>query len=178
MPLMRIADLSTVWIILDVPEAQSAAVRTGSSAEARLRALPGKVFKGEVSYVYPRLETTTRTLKARVVFDNPEGQLKPGMFADVLLGASRGPEALVVPSEALIRTGTRTVVIVAEAEGRYRPVSVVAGAEAGDETIISSGLEAGQNVVVSGQFLLDSEATLSGAFNRLEGGEPAPRAGQ
>jgi Cu(I)/Ag(I) efflux system membrane fusion protein len=169
MPLMRVADLSGVWILIDIPEAQASLVRAGSRAQARLRALPGRTFDGEVTYVYPQLDSTTRTLKARVAIDNPRGELKPGMFADVTLGETGGSQALVAPSEAIIRTGTRTVVIMAEEPGRYRPVEVEVGPELGEETVIISGLEADQKVVVSGQFLLDSEASLQGAFNRLEG---------
>jgi Cu(I)/Ag(I) efflux system membrane fusion protein len=168
---MRVPDLSRVWIVVDVPEAQLAGLRPGEPAEARLRALPGRIFEGEVAHVYPELQAETRTVRARVVLDNPRGELRPGMFAEVTLGESAAGEsaALVIPTEALIRTGTRTVVIVAEAAGRYRPVAVEPGPEAGNETVIVSGLEPGQQVVVSGQFLLDSEASLRGAFDRLEG---------
>jgi Cu(I)/Ag(I) efflux system membrane fusion protein len=174
MPLMRIANLSRVWVVVEVPEAQMAGLRAGQEAEARLRALPGRTFQGEVAHVYPELQAGTRTGRARVVLDNPDGELKPGMFAEVTLGesSSAGPEATVIPTEALIRTGTRNVVILAEAAGRFRPVNVEPGAETGDETVILSGLEPGQQVVVSGQFLLDSEASLRGAFDRLEG-EPS-----
>jgi Cu(I)/Ag(I) efflux system membrane fusion protein len=169
MPLMRVADLSRIWILIDIPEAQASVVRAGSGAQARLRALPGRTFDGEVTYVYPQLDPTTRTIRARVAIDNPRAELKPGMFADVTLGDGTRSEALVVPSEAVIRTGTRTVVIVAEGPGSYRPVAVEAGSDVGADTVILAGLEAGQKVVVSGQFLLDSEANLQGAFDRLEG---------
>lgn len=168
MPLMRIADLSRVWIIADIPESQGAAVLVGDPARATVRGAPGKDFDGTVAYVYPELQIATRTLKARIALDNPRGELRPGMFAEVLLSGKSSAEALVVPSEAVIRTGTRNVVIVEEEAGKYRAVAVALGQDVGDVTAIVSGLDEGQKVVVSGQFLLDSEASLRGAFERLD----------
>ena len=170
MPLMKLADLSKVWLQVEIPEVQAGWVKEGRSAEARLKSLPGEVFKGTVDYLYPQLDMGTRTLKARLVFDNPDGSLRPGMFADVTLFGGSQSDVVLVPSEAVIRTGTRTVVMVAESEGRFRPVSVEAGPERNDETVILSGLEAGQQVVVSGQFLIDSEASLLGAYQRIGAG--------
>ena len=167
MPLMKIADLSEVWLNVEIPESQAGWISVGKSAEARLKSLPGKVFEGTVDYLYPQLDSGTRTLRARLVFDNADAALRPGMFADVTLFGGGQKEVLLVPSEAVIRTGERTVVIVAEAEGRYRPAHVEAGPERNGETVILSGLEAGQNVVVSGQFLIDSEASLLGAYQRM-----------
>ncbi len=167
MPLMKIADLSQVWLNVEIPEAQANWVSAGQSAEARLKSLPGKVFEGKVDYLYPQLDIGTRTLKARLVFDNPDAALRPGMFADVSLFGGPQRDVLLVPSEAVIHTGTRTVVMVAESEGRYRPAHVELGPERNGETVILSGLEAGQQVVVSGQFLIDSEASLRGAYQRL-----------
>ncbi|WP_420466297.1 efflux RND transporter periplasmic adaptor subunit [Panacagrimonas sp.] len=170
MPLMKLADLSQVWLLVEIPEVQAGWIKEGRSAEARLKSLPGKVFEGRVDYLYPQLDTMTRTLKARLVFDNAEGALRPGMFADVTLFGGAQRDVLLVPTEAVIRTGTRTVVMVAEGEGRYRPAHVEAGPERDGETVILSGLEAGQNVVVSGQFLIDSEASLLGAYQRMGAG--------
>lgn len=170
MPLMKLADLSKVWLQVEIPEVQAGWVKEGRSAEARLKSLPGEVFKGTVDYLYPQLDMGTRTLKARLVFDNPDGTLRPGMFADVTLFGGPQSDVVLVPSEAVIRTGTRTVVMVAESEGRFRPVSVEAGPERNNETVILSGLEAGQQVVVSGQFLIDSEASLLGAYQRIGAG--------
>ena len=172
MPLMKLADLSQVWLLVEIPEAQAGWIKPGKSAEARLKSLPGKVFEGRVDYLYPQLDATTRTLKARLVFDNPDGVLRPGMFADVSLFGGPQSEVVLVPSEAVIRTGTRTVVLVAEGAGRYRPAAVEAGPERNDETVILSGLEAGQQVVVSGQFLIDSEASLLGAYQRMSETRP------
>ena len=168
MPLMRIADLSRVWIVADIPESQAAAIHVGDRVTVTLRSAPGRKFEGEIAFLYPELQVATRTLKARIALDNPRGELRPGMFADVALAAATSTEVVLVPSEAIIRTGTRSVVIVEEEAGKYRPVVVATGQDAGEMTAVLSGLEAGQKVVVSGQFLLDSEARLQGAFDRLD----------
>ena len=167
MSLMKLADLSKVWVQVEVPEAQAAWVAAGKPAEARLKALSGRVFEGTVDYVYPLLDTQTRTLRARLVFDNADGALKPGMYAQATLFGGAKADVTLVPSEAVIRTGTRNVVLVAEDVGRYRPVEVVLGPERNNEIVVMEGLQAGQQVVVSGQFLIDSEASLLGAYNRM-----------
>ncbi len=172
MPIARIADLSRVWITVEVPEALAASLKPQGRAEARLGALPGRAFEGQVDYVYPGLDTATRTLRARIVFANRDGALKPGMYANVALLAGTRQDALLVPTEAVIRTGKRTVVMVAEGEGRFRPAEVTLGPEHEGTIVILSGLEEGQQVVTSGQFLLDSEASLRGAYRRLEGEAP------
>jgi Cu(I)/Ag(I) efflux system membrane fusion protein len=173
MPIARIADLSRVWITVEVPESLASWVRSKGRAEARLSALPGRVFEGAVDYVYPGLDTATRTVRARLVFANRDGALKPGMYANVAILAGTQQDALQVPAEAVIRTGKRTVVIVAEGEGAFRPVEVTLGPEHEGTIVILSGLEEGQQVVTSGQFLIDSEASLRGAYQRLEGEAPA-----
>ncbi|MFA5941209.1 MAG: efflux RND transporter periplasmic adaptor subunit [Sinimarinibacterium sp.] len=165
--LARIADLAQVWVLAEVPEAQAGWIATDRPAEARIAALPGVVFEGRVDYIYPSVDATTRTLRVRVVFDNPQESLKPGMYADVTLFGGPRDDMLTIPSEALIRTGRRSVVIVARDDGGFVPVHVVAGDERNDRTVILEGLREGQSIVVSGQFLLDSEASLRGAFNRL-----------
>lgn len=167
MPLMKLADLSKVWVQVEVPEAQAAWVAVGKPAEARLKGLPGRTFEGTVDYVYPLLDTQTRTLRARLVFDNADGALKPGMYAQATLFGGAKADVTLVPSEAVIRTGTRNVVLVAEDVGRYRPVEVVLGPERNNEIVVMEGLQAGQQVVVSGQFLIDSEASLLGAYQRM-----------
>ena len=172
MPLVRITDLSRVWITIEVPESLSSWVQRKGKAEARLSALPGRTFEGRVDYVYPGLDTATRSVRARLVFENRDGALKPGMYANVGILAGTRQNALQVPAEAVIRTGKRTVVIVAEAEGRFRPVEVTLGQEHEGTIVILSGLEEGQGVVTSGQFLIDSEASLRGAYQRFEGEAP------
>ena len=168
--LFRINALDTVWVNAEVPETQSGQVRPGGAVEARTPAYPGKVFAGKVSAILPEVNPATRTLKARVELANADGALKPGMFATVDFAPAARREALLVPSEALIWTGRRTVAIVAQDDGRFAPIEVKTGAEAGGETEIREGLQAGQKVVLSGQFLVDSEASLKAATERMTAG--------
>jgi len=161
-PLARINGLDSVWLEVAVPEAQSAGIQVGQQAAARLPALPGQVIEGEVSAVLPEASAASRTLRVRVQLPNPEGHLRPGLTAQVALAGSETAAVLLVPSEAVIRTGRRALVMLAEAGGRYRPVEVETGRESGSHTAILRGLEEGQQVVASGQFLLDSEASLRG----------------
>ena len=167
--LFRINGLATVWVNAEVPETQSAEVRPGSRVEARTPALPGKLFKGSVSALLPEVNPATRTLKARVELANPGGELKPGMFATVSFTPAARKSALLVPSEAVIQTGRRSVVIVAQGEGRFAPADVETGLEANGETEIHKGLKAGDRVVLSGQFLIDSEASLKAGTARMAG---------
>lgn len=171
-PLMRVADLSQVWMSVEIPEAQGGWIAQGRSAEARLSAMPGKVYEGTVEYVYPRLDTQTRTVRARIAFDNAEGLLRPGMFAQVtLFGGPRG-NTLMVPTEAVIRTGERDVVILAQGEGHFSPAMVKVGDDRSGQTEILGGLAEGETIVVSGQFLIDSEASLQGALARMVAPQP------
>jgi len=161
-PLARINGLDSVWLEVTVPEAQRAGIQVGQQAAARLPALPGQVIEGEVSAVLPEASAASRTVRVRVQLPNPEGRLRPGLTAQVALAGSETAAVLLVPSEAVIRTGRRALVMLAEAGGRYRPVEVETGRESGSHTAILRGLEEGQQVVASGQFLLDSEASLRG----------------
>ncbi|MBI3149546.1 MAG: efflux RND transporter periplasmic adaptor subunit [Betaproteobacteria bacterium] len=178
LPLLRINGLATVWVNAEVPEAQAALVRPGSGVTARVAAYPGEMFTGRVAALLPEVSATTRTLKARIELANPKGRLSPGMFASVELTPGTTQDALLVPTEALIQTGKRQVIILALDGGKFRPVEVETGFEADGLTVISKGLEAGQKVVVSSQFLIDSEASLKATLSRMEGAEPAvaPRA--
>ena len=162
-PLFRINGVASVWINAEVPEAAAGRLHPGSPAEARTPALPGAVFKGTVSAILPEVNAATRTLKARIEIANPQGQLAPGMFANLTFPLAAGKEVLLVPSEAVIETGKRSVVMLALGEGRFVTADVETGAESNGRTEIRKGLEAGQEVVVSGQFLIDSEARLKGA---------------
>jgi Cu(I)/Ag(I) efflux system membrane fusion protein len=166
-PLFRINGLNTIWVNADIPENLSAQVRPGNTVEARTPSLPGTVFKGKVSAILPEVNAATRTLKARVELANPGAQLVPGMFATVSFTPVSRDEALMVPTEAVIQTGTRSVVIVAEGEGKFATTDVETGMEARGQTEIRKGLEEGQRVVVSGQFLIDSEASLKGSATRM-----------
>lgn len=171
MPLFKLADLSQVWITAEIPEAQAGWVAQGRPVEARLSAFPGEVFEGELDYLYPELNMQSRTLRARAVLKNPGFKLKPGMYAELSLFGGPREDVLMVPSAAVIRTGTRSVVMLALDDGRFKPVVVKTGGERDGRTEIFSGLEEGAQVVVSGQFLIDSEANLTGALDRLEGAE-------
>jgi Cu(I)/Ag(I) efflux system membrane fusion protein len=165
-PLLTLNGIETVWVDAAVPARESGLLRPGSAVTARTAALPGRNWTGTVQTILPAVDVDTRTVAARVELANPEGALLPGMFVDLEI-AGAPIEALMVPTEALIRTGQRTVAIVAEQNGAFRPVDVVAGNEYGERTEIRSGLEAGQRVVASGQFLIDSEASLRSAIDRL-----------
>lgn len=174
--LFRLVDLATVWVNAEVPEGQGAWLRPGTAAEARVPSFPAQVFRGRVGAILPEVNAATRTLRARVELANPGGRLKPGMFASLTFAGSAGGEALLVPSEAIIRTGARSVVIMAEGEGRFRQQEVELGFESGGKSEIRGGLAAGDKVVVSGQFLIDSEASLRATGTRMEGAAPIYRA--
>lgn len=166
-PLFRINGLGTIWVNAEVPENVAAQVRPGNAVEARTPSLPGTVFKGKVSAILPDVNATTRTLKARIELANPSGQLVPGMFATLNFASAARNDVLLVPTEAVIQTGTRSVVMVARSGGKFMPVDVETGIESNGQTEIRKGLEAGQQVVVSGQFLIDSEASLKGTTTRM-----------
>jgi len=178
-PLFRINGLATVWVNAEVPENLAAEVRPGAAVEASTPALPGKIFKGKVGAILPEVNAATRTLKTRIELANPAGRLVPGMFATVRFAPAAREDVLRVPTEAVIQTGQRTVVIVADtaADGRqqFRPVDVEIGLEANGMTAIRKGLHLGQKVVASGQFLIDSESSLQAALTRMS---DAPAAAQ
>lgn len=170
--LFQLADLESVWIGVEVPEAQAAWIKAGDTARAELAALPGEHFDGTVDYLYPELSAATRTLKLRLVLRNPGQHLRPGMFASVHLLGSPRENVLMVPTEAVIKTGSRSVVIVADGAGHFRPAQVRLGAEYNGKSEIVEGLSLGQQVVASGQFLIDSEANLRGALDSLTETDP------
>lgn len=159
--LARINGLDTVWLVVEVPEAQVAGLQAGQGVEAQLPAYPGETLQGEIQAVLPQANRDSRTVPVRIELNNAEQRLRPGMTAEVMM-ARQEDAALLVPTEALIRTGRRTLVMVAEEGGRFHPVEVRTGRETEDRTVILAGLEEGQQVVASGQFLLDSEASLRG----------------
>jgi len=173
-PLFRINGLSTVWVNAEVPESAAGLVRPGNPVEARTPALSGIVFKGKVSAILPEVNPATRTIKARIELANPAGQLVPGMFANISFAPAARKEVLLVPSEAVISTGKRTVVVVAQGDGKFAPVDVDVGLDSNGQTEIRNGLRAGQRVVVSGQFLVDSEANLKASTMRMSESGPAP----
>ena len=174
MTLARINGLGTVWLEVALPEVQAAAIQPGQVVEARFPALPGQVVKGRVAAVLSEANRETRTLRLRIELPNPGQRLKAGLFAQVSL---RGPqrEVIVVPAEAVIRTGKRALVYLSEEPGRYRPVEVEIGEQVDEQIVVRSGLTLGQQVVASGQFLIDSEASLQGVLARSAA--PAAAAG-
>lgn len=170
-PLAQINDLNTVWLNVAIPEARAPEIRVGQRAVAELQSFPGMEFAGKVIAMLPSVETDSRTLTGRIELANKGGRLRPGMFATVDMGDTGSP-AILVPSEAIIPTGTRTLVMLASDKGRYRPAEVRIGREGGGKTEILAGLSPGEKVIVSGQFLVDSEASLSGIKVRPIAGEP------
>lgn len=164
--LASINGLATVWLEAAVPETSAGGIRPGGKAEARIAAFPDKPVTGRITAILPALADATRSLRVRVELPNRDGRLRPGMSAQVKLTEGGDATALAVPTEAIIRTGKRSVVMVVEGEGRFAPVEVTLGREVGDRTVIVSGLSEGQKIVSSGQFLLDSEASLSGVIAR------------
>lgn len=168
MTLAKIVSIGTVWLEAAVPESQADRVTEGRPLKARLSAYPEECFHGRVIAVLPETNPDTRTLRVRAEFPNPEGRLRPGMYAQVQIEAGDTEPQLWVPSEALIRTGKRTLVIVEKENGSFTPVEIETGAEAQGKTAVFHGLEDGQTVVVSGQFLIDSEASLTGVLQRLD----------
>lgn len=163
--LMQISDLSQVWLIAEVPERDASRLKPGITAEVQLQSLPGEVFKGKVGYLYPMLNDASRTLQVRIELPNKNSQLRPGMYANVSF-TGQTHEALSVPTESIIATGKRKIVIVKNVQG-YRPAEIETGQERDSRTEILSGLSEGEEVVASGQFLIDSEASLSGVLARL-----------
>jgi Cu(I)/Ag(I) efflux system membrane fusion protein len=167
--LFQLAELSSVWIIAEVPETEAAWVVPGDRVESSVAALPGRHFEGHVDYIYPDLTPSTRTLKMRMVIDNPHHALRPGMFATARLRGTPLTQTLTVPTEAVIKTGTRSIVMVADDATHFRPALVRIGVEQGGRSQILEGLKEGQRIVASGEFLLDSEANMRGALGALAG---------
>jgi len=159
--LAQISGLATVWLTLSAPETQAGLIKIGQSVSAQLLAFPGETFSGRVSAILPAAEADSRTLQVRVELANRGGRLRPGMFATASVGGETAP-VLTVPTEAVIRTGRRDLVMLVQTSGRYQPAEVRVGRQAGNRTEILAGLSAGDQVVASGQFLLDSEASLAG----------------
>ena len=173
--LARIASLDPIWIDVAVPERESGLVRVGGAARIETASLPGETVPGRVLALLPKVDAETRTRMVRVQANNPRQRLVPGMTASVSFLDREGREALLVPTEAVIRTGTRTIVFVDQGKGRYAPVNVTVGRESGGRTEVLAGLTTSDRVVASGQFLIDSEASLRGVEARNPAAmRPAP----
>ena len=165
--LFRVNGLATVWVNAQVPESEAGTIAPGSATKVRATAWPGQVFSGRLEALLPQLDTATRTLTARIAVDNRDGKLTPGMFVNAELANRAAAPQLWVPSEAVIVTGQRSVVIRSRDDGAFEAIDVTIGRESGGKTAILSGLSEGQSIVLSGQFLIDSESSLKSAINRL-----------
>ena len=177
-PLARINGLDTVWLEAAIPETQAGLVETGMLAQAQFAGYPGEKFAGKVIAVLPETNRESHTLRVRVELSNPHLRFKPGMFAQLRLQGARRENVLLIPAEAVIRSGARSLVITALEGGRFQPVEVETGREVDGKTVILKGLSAGQQVVASGQFLIDSEASLKGVIARMNRGTPEASADQ
>ena len=166
---VSLVDLSSIWLMVDIFESQIDWVKKGQAAEAKLSFMPDKVWEGKVEYVYPTVDLKTRSVKARLRFDNVGELLKPNMYAAVTIFAKPRRKVLTIPREAVIRTGTQSRVIVSQGDGRFKPAIVHIGVETDSKVEIIGGLEEGQEVVVSSQFLIDSESSMRAALLRLAG---------
>ena len=164
-----IADLSRVWVLADLYEEDLPWVQVGDRAEIRVEALPGRIFSGQLTTIYPYAEHRTRTVKARMEFANEGLLLKPHMFAKVTIQASPKENAVAVPEEAVLRSGLHEKVFVVREPGKFEPRDVLIGISSDGWTEILSGVDSGEEVVVSAQFLIDSESKLREAAGKLQG---------
>ena len=164
----EIVNLATVWVDVDIYEYELPWVNKGMPADMELAYIPGKRFKGKVLFIYPYLETKTRTAKLRLKFANPDYELKPGMYVDVILKSAVAKNSVVVPQEAIIFSGVRRIVYVHLGEGKFQPREVKLGLEGNqNEYQVLEGLEEGEEIVLSAQFMLDSESRLQEAIQKM-----------
>jgi hypothetical protein len=166
MRLYRIADLSTVWLTADIYEYEVLLVHEGQEVAIALSYYPGETFKGRITYIYPYLDAQTRTNRVRLEFANPQGKLKPGMYANIDIEINLGA-ALVVPASAVLQSGLRQLVFVDQGQGMFAPREVKLGVKADSRFVVLDGLTAGEHVVTSGNFLLDSESKLQSATSMM-----------
>ncbi|GAJ96262.1 efflux RND transporter periplasmic adaptor subunit [Rhizobium rhizogenes] len=165
--LFRIADISNVWVIADVPEYDLASVRNGAEVNVTVRSLPGKTFKGVIDLIYPQVDMQTRTTKVRIELPNPDGVLLANMYADVGIEAGAPDPVVAVPNSAIIDTGDRQVVFIDKGDGQFEPKDVKLGVRGQDQTEITKGIAAGDQVVVAANFLLDAESNLNSALSAM-----------
>jgi membrane fusion protein, copper/silver efflux system len=167
--LAKVAGLSKLWLIVEIPESLALQVQPGMTVDATFAGDPSQHFSGHIREILPGISTDSRTLQARLEIDNAGLKLTPGMLMRVHVSGAKPVSRLLVPSEAVITTGKRSIVIVRNGDGRLQPVEITVGNDAGDRTEVMSGLAEGQQVVASGQFLIDSEASLQSVLPKLEG---------
>ncbi len=167
---LEIADLSTLWLIAEVFDRHAQWLETGQPARLEFSYRPGQPMDARIDYIYPELDPTTRAIRARIVVENIEGLIHPGMWADVRIFAGPMDDQLIIPREALIHTGQSTRVVVRIDNDHFEVREVVSGMESGNYVAIRDGLVAGEDVVTSGQFLIDSEASRRAGHQRIGGG--------
>jgi Cu(I)/Ag(I) efflux system membrane fusion protein len=167
--LYQIADLSSVWVVAEVAEQDIGSVKAGSVAQVNIAAYPDKHFEGKVDFIYPTLDTATRTVQVRVELANPNGLLKPSMFANMELAVSHGGKVLTVPASAVIDSGTRQVVLVQLAQGHFEPRTVKLGSRSENYVEVLEGIAEGEQVVTSANFLIDAESNLKAALSGMSG---------
>ncbi|GAB3316726.1 efflux RND transporter periplasmic adaptor subunit [Haliea atlantica] len=165
--LYMLADLSEVWVLADIYENEIPWVNVGDEVEMTLTSVPGKTFTGEVAYIYPYSEAKTRTTKVRLVFDNPDLLLRPDMFAEVKILSDTREKSVVVPSEAVVRSGGNPQIFVVRDPGKFEPRTVRLGVESGGRVEVLDGVSDGEEVVTSAQFLVDSESKLREATAKM-----------
>lgn len=165
--ILRLADLSTVWLVANLPAGNAGGVATGQRAVFQSSTLPGRTFEGQVTFVQPIVDPQTRTIGVRIALRNPDGMLRPGLFGDVVLTRDTSAAVLSVPRSAVLDSGTRQVVLVQVGEGRFEPRAVVVGQRSGDRVEIREGVREGERVVVSANFLIDAESNLQSALDDL-----------
>ncbi|MBA3447128.1 MAG: efflux RND transporter periplasmic adaptor subunit, partial [Pseudaminobacter sp.] len=172
--LFRIADVSAVWVMADVPENELSSVRLGDKAVVRIRSLPGKIFEGKIDLIYPGIQSQTRTARLRVELPNPDGLLLADMYAEVEITTGGGQPVVTVPDSAVLDTGDRQAVIVDIGEGRFEPRDVKIGTRGEGMIEIMEGIAEGDRVVVSANFLIDAESNLKAALSALTPAEQKP----
>ena len=164
--LYQLVDLSNIWIVADIYEFEAADVKVGQAATVTLSSFPGRTFSGKITYIYPQVDNTTRTLKVRIELSNKGFLLKPDMYADVTLNINYG-NRLVVPQEAVLDSGSEQLVYVALADGYFEPRKIRIGPKVDDKYVVLNGLQAGERIVTSGNFLIDSESKLKSATSGM-----------
>jgi len=168
MALYKIADLSKIWVLVDIYEHELPWIKTGQMAELTLASLPGEVFQGKISYIYPYLNEQSRTATLRIELDNKKGQFKPGMYANVAFSV-KAAEGLLVPESAVLDSGLEQVAFVKKAGGRFEPRVIKIGLRLNHEVQVLSGLAEGEEVVTHGTFLIDSESKLMASMEGMMG---------
>lgn len=165
--LYMIADLAKVWVYAEIYEYELPWVKQGDPVEMRLAGVPGRVFNGHLAFIYPYAEEKTRTIKVRLTFDNAEHLLKPDMFAEVTIYAGKQQNEVVIPSEAVIRSGTHNQVFIVRGAGKFEPREITTGLSSNGDVAVLEGIKAGEEVVTSAQFLIDSESKLNEATAKM-----------